>query len=81
MVCAPSPDEVIQFPLAYILSKHTSLADSGIWWAFPVTNIIAAVIVLAVYGRGDWKKTKLISPDDKAVAQVSREAELEEPMR
>ena len=72
---------VIQFPLAYILSKHTSLQDSGIWWAFPVSNVIAAAIVLAVYGRGDWKKTKLISRDDKAAARIAREAELEEPMR
>ncbi|MES2292763.1 MAG: MATE family efflux transporter [Pseudomonadota bacterium] len=72
---------VIQFPLAYILSKHTSLQDSGIWWAFPVTNVIGAAIVLAVYARGDWKKTKLISRDDKAVAKIAEEAELEEPMR
>ena len=72
---------MIQFPLAYILSKHTSLQNSGIWWAFPVTNVIAAVIVLAVYGRGDWKKTRLIGRDDKAVAQIVEEAELEEPMR
>ena len=72
---------VIQFPLAYILSKHTSLQDSGIWWAFPVSNVVAAAIVLAVYGRGDWKKTRLISRDDKAAARIAREAELEEPMR
>ena len=56
--------------------------DSGIWWAFPVTNVaIAPAIVLAIYGRGDWKKTRLISRDDKAVAKIAQEAELEEPMR
>jgi len=57
------------------------LQDSGIWWAFPVSNVIAAAIVLAVYGRGDWKKTRLISRADKAAARIAREAELEEPMR
>jgi putative MATE family efflux protein len=72
---------VIQFPLAYVLSEHTSLGSSGIWWAFPVTNVIAAVIVLAVYGRGDWKKTRLISRDEKQVAKIITEAELEEPVR
>lgn len=72
---------IIQFPLAYILSKHTSLGGTGIWWAFPVTNLIGAAIVLAIYGRGDWKKTRLISRDDKAVAKIATEAELEEPMR
>ena len=72
---------MIQFPLAYVLSEHTSLRDSGIWWAFPITNVIGAAIVLAIYGRGDWKKTRLISRDDKTVAKIAVEAELEEPMR
>lgn len=72
---------VIQFPLAYILSKHTSLAANGIWWAFPVTNVITALVVLAVYGRGDWKKTRLISRDDRVITHIREEAELEEPMR
>ncbi len=72
---------VLQFPLAYILSKHTALGANGIWWAFPVTNVITAVIVLSVYGRGDWKKTRLISRDDRATTHILEEAELEEPMR
>ena len=72
---------VIQFPLAYILSKHTVLQANGVWWAFPVSNVLSAMVVLAVYARGDWKKTRLISPDDKAVVRVTQEAELEEPMR
>ncbi|MEO7055087.1 MAG: MATE family efflux transporter [Rhizomicrobium sp.] len=81
MVLTLTTQWVIQFPLAYILSKHSSLGDTGIWWAFPITNAIAAAIVLAVYSRGDWKKTRLISSDDKAVAKITTEAELEEPMR
>jgi putative MATE family efflux protein len=81
MVLTLATQWVIQFPLAYVLSEHTNLHDSGIWWAFPVTNVIGAAIVLAVYGRGDWKKTRLISSDDKAVAKIVEEAEREEPMR
>ena len=81
MVLTLTTQWVIQFPLAYILSKHSSLGDTGIWWAFPITNAIAAAIVLAVYARGDWKKTRLIGSDDKAVAKIATEAELEEPMR
>ncbi|MGB3624744.1 MAG: MATE family efflux transporter, partial [Henriciella sp.] len=30
---------VIQFPLAYVLSMHTGLGMTGIWWAFPVTHV------------------------------------------
>ena len=72
---------VIQFPLAYILSKHTGLNANGVWWAFPISNVLSAMVVLAVYARGDWKKTRLISTDDKEVASITKEAELEEPMR
>lgn len=72
---------VIQFPLAYVLSKHTALRETGIWWAFPVTNVLAAGIVLIVYARGDWKKTRLIDADDRISATIRQEAEKEEPMR
>ena len=72
---------VIQFPLAYVLSTHTSLGSSGIWWAFPVNNVVTALIAVSVYARGTWKKTRLISRDDKVAARIEQEAELEEPMR
>jgi Na+-driven multidrug efflux pump len=72
---------VIQFPLAYVLSTHTSLGSSGIWWAFPVNNVITALIVVSVYARGTWKRTRLISRDDKVAAKIEQEMELEEPMR
>jgi len=72
---------VIQFPLAYVLATHTSLGSSGIWWAFPISIVVTAAIVVCVYARGNWKHTRLIRPDDKATAKITREAELEEPMR
>jgi putative MATE family efflux protein len=72
---------VIQFPVAYILATHTKLGASGIWWAFPVNNVLTAAIVVAVYARGNWKHTRLIRPDDKVEARIIQEAELEEPMR
>ena len=72
---------VLQFPLAYVLSTHTALGSGGIWWAFPVTNVITAFIVVLVYARGTWKRTRLINRDDWVAAKIEREAELEEPMR
>jgi putative MATE family efflux protein len=72
---------VIQFPLAYVLSTHTQLGSSGIWWAFPVNNVVTALIVVTVYARGSWKHTRLISRDDRMMAKVTQEAEREEPMR
>ncbi|MDB5237477.1 MAG: transporter [Parcubacteria group bacterium] len=69
---------VIQFPLAYVLSKHTALGVQGIWWAFPVTNVVIALITLGVYAKGDWKKKRLTDPEEELTEKVSGEIITEE---
>ena len=51
---------VLQFPLAYLLATHTGLGNRGIWIAFPITNIITALITIAVYKKGGWKEKRLV---------------------
>lgn len=63
---------VLQFPLAYVLSKHTALAQSGIWWAFPVTNLIAGIITIIWFFKGSWKKIE-ITKDIKLKEEVVEE--------
>lgn len=67
---------VIQFPLAYILSKHSSLGSNGIFWAFPITNILTATITVIWYKTGSWKKKKLL--EDIEAGEVVMAAETEE---
>lgn len=50
---------IIQLPIAYLLSKYTSFTIKGIWWAIPITNIIAAIISIYYYRTGKWKNKKL----------------------
>ncbi len=50
---------VLQFPLAYVLSEHTALGMQGIWWAFPISNVVIVLITLGVYAKGDWKRKRL----------------------
>jgi putative MATE family efflux protein len=69
---------VIQFPLAYVLSKHTALGIEGIWWAFPITNVVIALITLGVYAKGDWKKKRLTDPEEALTEKVSEEIIAEE---
>lgn len=69
---------VIQFPLAYMLSKHTAFGIQGIWWAFPVTNIVIALITLGVYAKGDWKKKRLTDPEELLTEKISEEILAEE---
>ena len=51
---------VFQFPLAYILSKHTSLEELGIWWAFPLSGVLATIISVVYFTTGKWKQKQLI---------------------
>lgn len=71
---------VLQLPLAYVLSRHTSLGIRGIWWAFPISNILIALITVAWYAKGSWKKKKL-THEEKFAEQVSEEIFIEEGTR
>jgi Na+-driven multidrug efflux pump len=62
---------VLQFPLAYVLSKHTSLDVHGIWWAFPITNFTIALITLSVFAKGDWQKKRLLDEEEVLTTRVS----------
>jgi putative MATE family efflux protein len=46
---------VVRFPLAFILSTKTELSFEGIWWAFPISNLIAALVAFSYYETGYWK--------------------------
>jgi len=68
---------VIQFPLAYVLSRHTSLGIDGIWWSHPISMISAATVSLLWLAGGNWKRTKLI--EDLVLAErVREEARIDE---
>ena len=47
---------IIRFPLAYMLSHKTGLGPAGIYWSFPISNLIAAVTGFIYYKMGYWKK-------------------------
>lgn len=68
---------VLQFPLAFILSERTALREAGIWWAFPITNIAAAVIAWVWFRRGTWKSRSL-TEEMRLEDAVTREAIIEE---
>lgn len=71
---------VFQFPLAYILSKHTMLGLAGLWWAFPVSNVLIALITIALYMKGDWKRMRLTEAEQFA-EQTTKEILIEEGVR
>ena len=50
---------VLLFPLAYVLSRPQILGDAGLWWAFPATNVLTALVSCIWYAGGDWKTRRL----------------------
>jgi putative MATE family efflux protein len=51
---------IVRFPLAYILSFHTEMSFEGIWWSFPISNLLAAIAALMWFREGGWKKRKRV---------------------
>jgi Na+-driven multidrug efflux pump len=70
---------VLQFPIAYILSRHTSLQENGIWWAFPISNVIIAIISVLWFMSGSWKNKQALSTSELA-NEVVEESIVEEGM-
>jgi len=54
------------------------LGASGIWWAFPIANILSVLITLGVYAKGDWKNKRLVGSEEMLTERVSEEIFTEE---
>jgi len=63
---------VLRFPLAYILSQHTALAEIGLWIAFPISNVLAAIITVIWFMKGTWKQ-KQITKEIKLTEETIKE--------
>jgi Na+-driven multidrug efflux pump len=82
MILALVSQFVLQFPLAYLLSNHGSMGVEGIWWAFPVSNVLMALIAVGVFAKGDWKRKRIIEDEDQELMrQVSKESLVEEGVK
>lgn len=46
---------IIRFPLAYLLSHKTLIGYEGIWWSFPISNAVAAIVAFLYFNQGYWK--------------------------
>ena len=51
---------VFQFPVAYVLSDRTPLEQVGIWWSYPVANVVAMLVALGWFATGSWHQKRLL---------------------
>lgn len=70
MVLALVSQWMFQFPLGYVLSKHTTLGVDGLWWSFPITNVAVAIVSVLWFAQGGWKQTR-ITEEDQVIAEVA----------
>jgi putative MATE family efflux protein len=80
MVIAMVSQWMVQFPLAYVLAKHTILQADGLWWSFPATNAVVAIVSVCWFLTGSWKRTRL-TEEDRLVVATAQEAVIDEPVR
>lgn len=71
---------VLRFPVAYLLSLKTSLAYSGLFWAFPISNVGAAVVSFLWFRTGKWKE-KQLTQDFALEEKIAEEIITEEGYR
>jgi Na+-driven multidrug efflux pump len=60
---------LIRYPLALLLIDRWQ-ADA-VWWSFPISSAIAAVLAVAYYKYGGWRRARMI---DKPLATTARPA-------
>jgi putative MATE family efflux protein len=48
---------LFQLPAAYFLSFHTPLGVRGIWWCYAVGNSVAAILAIAWFKWGPWRRS------------------------
>jgi MATE family, multidrug efflux pump len=46
---------LIEIPVAYSLSHHTSLGEHGLWYTFPIYSASAMLLAIALFKKQRWK--------------------------
>ena len=62
---------VLQFPMAYVLSRHTTLGADGVYWSLPISNVAIALITVCIYMHGGWRKKRLLDSEEVLTEEVT----------
>ncbi len=62
---------VLRFPVAWVLSVPAGLGPDGVFWSFPVSNVLAGGIAIAWFLRGQW--IKRVVDEEVALGKAVRE--------
>ena len=45
----------LQIPISYVLARHTGLGLAGVWWGFPIANLVALLVTIGWFRRSVWE--------------------------
>jgi putative MATE family efflux protein len=62
---------ILRFPVAWVLAVPGELGPDGIFWSFPISNIMAGVVAVGWFLRGTW--IRRVVDDDAVLLEVVRE--------
>ena len=64
---------MLQFPIAWLLAERSGLGATGIWIAYPIQNVLTALIVVVWFSRGTWKHRSVIeAPEPERAVSTYR---------
>ena len=63
---------VVRFPLAETLQGRYHL--DAVWWSFPISSALAAVLAVIYYKYGGWRTARMIGGPTQPVAAPSPES-------
>ncbi len=70
---------VLQFPMAYLLSRDRMLGVQGVWWAIALANVIAAGVSITWYMQGRWTNKRVIDSIERDLEKrISDAAKIDE---
>jgi putative MATE family efflux protein len=62
---------VLRFPVAWVLSVPAGLGPDGVFWSFPVSNVLGGAIALGWFLRGNW--IKRVVDEESALSEAVRD--------
>lgn len=69
---------VLRFPVAWVLAIPVGLGPDGVFWSFPISNILAGVVSVAWFLRGRWIR-RVVGTANALAEAIREEGIVEEP--
>lgn len=62
---------VFRFPVAWVLAIPAGLEQDGIFWSFPISNVLAGTLALGWFLRGTWIRRVVDGGEEMAEAALT----------